>query len=749
MTLTSADSPQHAVPHDAQELHDRAHVYLSSVGPTLDSIENLLALWNRLSDVSSTVGKVPEGSSLRSVRIDPFTVFKSPPFISEAEIDRSVKQLTAKELKALHDEFELTCIDDFVYVHSDEDSETGASRRAQAAVHTVHFGDDAGGAKEEGDGHYNNRGETVAAGVVQRKGVVNTTSPRLDAGSSAPAVKVKSAFSDMSATSRATALFEGNTVTVKAFRDTVSDGGSGSDGSSAHFLTPGVAPPMPSADTQTPAVISLEKIPPSMIAAAAAARGEATNDDASDPSSRLAATFSVAANNPSDLPSGCTVELEYTADHWIPNSTRRALQEDSGGAITVTTATTNMDTIPAVTVECSAAPAAESTSASTKGSDEDEDEIRSFTTFSRIVLANHARRLQSRQAEEEASPHPTAPQQSLTVQEGRRTGEKAQCATGLPQTEKRPAAAAAPVSSTTALSSHPVATTKPDVARERNAFVRMRVRDVLLANRVRVMDTSVLGAAFFEKMETTWSAAADKTTPILQRLDALLCESSALLHTLEVMDHQAYRERVMDPTQYLCVPRYSVACAAADCHTLFSTTVTRVMCGRCGQFFCPKCSAERGVGPDVKCDGQRYSLGWEPLCRVCYQMCRDSQQRIVEERNNVLMITNQPFNGVQTGEAAGEERNAHHASAGEMNLKQAVLFGAYCDEHRCLSDGLPPFYVIHRSASETVHFWDILGYHFAKTQGTLRRGWQNAGHLAAQAMNSAAQMMSRRRGTLR
>ncbi|CAJ1991836.1 hypothetical protein conserved [Leishmania donovani] len=750
MTLTSDGSPQHAVPHDAQELHDRTHVYLSSVAPTLDSIENLLASWNRFREVSSAAGKVPEGSSLRSVRIDPFTVLKSPPHISEAEIDRAVKRLTAKELKALHDEFELTCVDDFVYVNSDEGDEADAATSAQAATRTVHFADEAEGDREKGEDHDNGSGGTYGAGAVQWERAGERTSSALGAASPPPAAKATAALADMSATSRATALFEGNTVTVDALRATVGGGGCGSGASSSHFLASDADPLMPSDDAQTPPVISLEEMSPSSIAAVAAARGEATNDDASGPSSsRLAATFSAAANSASDLPAGCTVELEYRTDHWIPSSTRRALQGEAGASITVTTAAMHTGTMHAMNMECSAAPAAENAAASTTESDEDEDEIRSFTTFSRMALANHARRLGSRQAEEGASPHPTALQRAWTVHESKTTGTEAYRDADTPRVTNRPVASATTAPSTTPLSSQPGGTAKADLARERNAFVRMRVRDVLLANRVRAMDTSVLGAAFFAKMDTAWNAAADQTTPVLQRLDELLCESSALLHTLEVMDHQAYRERVMDPTQYLCVPRYSVSCAVADCHTPFSATVTRVMCGRCGQFFCPKCCAERGVGPDVKCEGQRYSLGWEPLCRVCYQMCRESQQRVVEERNHVLMITNQPSNGGHAGEAADEERNACHAAAGELSLKQAVLFGAYCDEHRCLSDGLPPFYVIQRSANETVSFWDILGYHFAKTQGTLRRGWQNAGNLATQAVNSAAQMMSRRKSTLR
>ncbi|KAG5470276.1 hypothetical protein LSCM4_02971 [Leishmania orientalis] len=746
MTLTSDGSPQRAMPHDAQELHDRTHAYLSSVAPALDSIGNLLAFWNHLRNGSAATGRAPERSSLRSVRIDPFTVLKSPPLISEAEIDRAVKRLTEKELKALHDEFELTCVDDFVLMHSDEGGEADTAASARAAVHTVHFAGDAGCDEEEDDDHHRSGG----AGAMERKGAEERTSSTLDVASLAPAAKVVRALSDMSATSRATALFEGDVVTLDALQAAAAGGCGRSGASSAHFLALDAAPLMPSADEQAPPVISLEEMLPSTIATSVSARGEAASNGAADLSSspRLA-NISVAATSASDVTAGCTVELEYRTDHWIPSSARRALQGDSGSSITVTTAATHADTVDAGRADGGMLPASEdAVPASTTESDEDEDEIRSFTTFSRMVLAKEARRRRSQQ-EEKASPHPTAPQQPRVAPKGTTTGARAHSKTDLPRAMERPVAPAAPAPSAFPSSPQSMAAAKPDPTLERNAFVRMRVRDILLANRVRAMDTSVLGAAFFAKMDTAWNAAADRNTPVLQRLDELVSESSALLHTLEVMDRQAYRERVMDPAQYLCVPRYSVACAAADCHTPFSATVTRVMCGRCGQFFCPKCCAERGVGPDVKCEGRRYSLGWEPLCRVCYQMCRDSQQRIAEERNHVLMITNHSSDGRHIEWAAGEERIAHHGSGEELSLKQAVLFGAYCDEHRCLSDGLPPFYVIYRSASETANFWDILGYHLAKTQGTLRRGWQNAGNLATQAVSSAAHLMSRRKGTLR
>ncbi|KAG5470692.1 hypothetical protein LSCM1_01938 [Leishmania martiniquensis] len=744
MTLTSDGSPQRAVPHDAQELHDRTHAYLSSVAPALDSIESLLAFWDRFRDGSSATGRVPEGSSLRSVRIDPFTVRKPPPLISEVEIDRAVERLTAQELKALHDEFELTCVEDFVLMHSDEGDEADGAASARAALHKVHFADDTGCDEDEGaDQHHGG-----SADAMQRKSAEERILSAVEAVSQGPAAKAMPALSDMSATSRATALFEGNAVTLDALGAAV---GGGPGASPAHFFALDAVPLMPSTDEQTPPVISLEEMVPSAIATAASTTGEATRSGASDlsSSSRLA-TIAAATNKASGLPTGCTVELEYRTDHWIPSSARQALQGDSGATITVTSATTHTGATDAVKAGGSPLPPGENAvPASTTESDEDEDEIRSFTTFSRMVLAKEARRRRSRQEEEKRSRHPMAPPQPRMTPGSKTMSAEAHTMAGPPQTKKRAVAPTAPAPSASSSSPQSVVTSRPPPTLERNAFVRMRVRDLLLANRVRAMDASMLGTAFFAKTKAAWKAAADENMPALQRLNDLVSESSALLHTLEVMDRQAYRERVMDPAQYLCVPRYSVACAAADCHTPFSATVTRVMCGRCGQLFCPKCCAERGLGPDVKCEGQRYSLGWEPLCRVCYQMCRDSQQRIVEARHNVLMITNHSSSGRHTEGTAGEERNAQHTSGEELSLKQAVLFGAYCDEHRCLSDGLPPFYVMYRSASETVNFWDILSYHLAKTQGTLRRGWQNAGSLATQAVSSAAHLMSRRKGTLR
>ncbi|KAG5496347.1 hypothetical protein JKF63_02649 [Porcisia hertigi] len=618
MALVSDTASQRAVPCDAQELRDRTHAYVSSVSSALDSIEDLLASWGRFRDGSSAAGNEQRVSTFRSVDLDSFTVLKPPPTITEAEIDCAVRRLTPKELQALHAEYELTCIDDFVYLNSDGDGESSATT-----------------------------GDEVAP------------------------------------------------------------------------------PPAP------------------------ASHVGATKIDAVD-SPQPVVTVSALNNNASESPTGCTVEVGYAIDDGMTSSQHWALLEAEKNPVTKAAAATCEDTLPSITLESRLSWADEKVAAaSTTGSDDDEDEVRSFTTFSRMALANESFLRRSRHAEGVGSMFLKTLGRVQAEPNGWTATAGAHRDADPTQVKKMSEAAAASAPSRDFSPPHAAAAENLDPTSGRSSFVRTRVRDVLLANQVRAKDKSVLCDAFVAKMDAALSAAAGQTTPVLERLHELLCESRALLRVLDVMDHQAYRERVKDPSQYLCIPRYSVACQALDCHTPFSATVTRVTCGRCGQFFCPSCCAERGLGPDVKCGGQRYSLGWEPICRLCFQMCYDSQRRVSEERKHVLMIESRPSGGRDAGGDANTRENSNHTTAAELNLKQAVLFGAYCDESHCLSDGLPPFYVIHCNDSETVDFWDILGYHFAKARGSLRRSWQNAGNLAAQAVNGAAQMMSRRRGALR
>ncbi|KPA84903.1 hypothetical protein ABB37_01355 [Leptomonas pyrrhocoris] len=683
---------EHALPCDAEELHDRTHRFLSTVGPSLDSIEALLESWRRFRAVSATTNGLPEKSAFRTVQIDPFSIRQPPPTVAEAEITQYIKKLSKKDLKALHDEYELTCSEDFEYVRVGEDDAENAS---QAAARIVHFPSEVADANtdEEGD--------------PTKHPLPPSVSP----------------------ITRARALFESEATSVEPLHIKP-------DGRMTEVRSS--APPI--ASSELPPAFSLEQMSPSAVADYERKRSTSSDSSYSGPRARSPTTADTTATE------NYTVEIEYEPNHFIPSAAQRALRDGVGRGIMITPAphrAPKTDTPSQATKDSKMAPVLQTDS-------DAEADVQSFTTFSRIVLANEGRRLTSQRAKAEAwvGAESSPPARAVAYQENHRMEGEVDAGATPPRAARSaiPAAAAAPAAPARTVAVKVMKSTIP--VSTRDVFVRRRVHDILLANRVRAEDAAVLGAAFFEKLDDAWNSAANQTTPVLQKLDELLRESSALLHMLEVMDHQVYRERVMDPAQYLCVPRYSAACAAPDCNAPFSTTVTRVMCGRCGQFFCPTCCGERGLGPDVVCEGQRYSLGWEPLCRLCFQMCRDSQQKLLEERNQYLRIAAvSSYHDAEGGDS--EEDAARRASADGLTLKQAVLFGAYCDEQKCLSDGLPPFYVMDRTANEAVVFWDVLRYQFAKTQGSLRRGWQNAGSFATHAVKNAAQMVSRGRGTLK
>ncbi|KPI90121.1 hypothetical protein ABL78_0766 [Leptomonas seymouri] len=693
------------VPCDIDELRGRVQRFLSTVGPALDSVEGVLESWNGFREVSAMAQGLPERSSFRNVQIDPFTIQQPPPTVTEAEITQYIKKLSKADLKALQNEYELSFVDGFDYMRTVED---GAEAATPVASRIVHFSSEAADATADC---------AAAAGAGDEAGDLTKQLHPVSA----------------SLTTRAKELFESEGTAVKPL--TVKPDGRIAESCAA-------APP--AASSQIHAAFSLEQMTPSAVASHERRGSSSSASPYSGLRARPLATEDADANE------RYTVEIEYDANHFLPSVTQRALRDSAGSAIMIVPGTHHASKVDATNQAVESSMMAPPLQSDSDGeADKAGADIQSFTTFSRMVLADEGRRLMSQRAKTESSVSAGESQAASAV--GYHEGQTLEGSAGTdvlpPQTQ--PALPTALTPRAAPASTVPVKVmNSTDSVSTRDAFVRKRVHDILLANRVRATDAAVLGAAFFEKLDIAWNGAANQTMPVLQKLDDMICEASALLQTLEVMNHQAYRDRVMDPAQFLCVPRYSATCAAPDCHAAFTTTVTRVMCGRCGQIFCPSCCAERGLGPDIVCDGQQYSLGWEPLCRLCFQMCRSSQRKVVEARHQHLRI--EAVSSYHVPEAGdGGEDTARCASTESLTLKQAVLFGADCNEKRCLSDGLSPFYVMDRTENENVELWDVLRYQYAKTQGSLRRGWQSAGGMAARAMQSAAQIVKKRGQALR
>lgn len=172
---------------------------------------------------------------------------------------------------------------------------------------------------------------------------------------------------------------------------------------------------------------------------------------------------------------------------------------------------------------------------------------------------------------------------------------------------------------------------------ESDRALRACVRDMLLANKVRALQTEQLRQRLQCEVRRNSDAAARAEMSVIQQLLILQTEAQALMRTFGLYEQRQRRARAEELIQFLRVPRHRLMCASLACRASFSVTTTRMTCRRCGDIFCPKCCQERGIGPDTLCDtscGERkhVSLGWEPICKACWLVCANHQRRIVAER---------------------------------------------------------------------------------------------------------------------
>lgn len=426
----------------------------------------------------------------------------------------------------------------------------------------------------------------------------------------------------------------------------------------------------------------------------------------------------------SAIPPPCMVEVEYTGGNWL--------------------------NAESTTSRAHAAPSDEGNG---------DPDVQSFGRFSRKVLADGERRLQEQQrhpADGEFDPHLPLPPPASPATEAAQTGAREGGASDAAHADLA--------------SSPPAQATRSDgqeaavLEQAKTAFLRHRARDILMCNRVREADVEGITATVYGAARQEVRTAAASLSPALERLQVLLTEADTLLGGLTNMERGAIGNHVTDPAQFLLVPRYRAACSNLTCHAPFSAIVTRVVCGRCGQVYCPSCCRKRGVGPTIRTDGQAVSLGWEPLCDTCWRVCADSQRRIITERRlrrqlkdrdtteegsetaapGRSTVTSGTTTAATTAAEVGLREDSEPPPAIEnMTVKEAVLFGAYCDERKRLDDGFSPFYVI-TGQEDGATFWDILAYRFATAQSAVRSGWQGAGKLAVDAVNGASKLAVRR-----
>lgn len=688
----------------APELHRRTQAFLSAADSTLESSEAAQeALQQTGSASSGQTGRRGRGSRAATMQwqisMDPFTIWRSPPSVSDAEVDAYLRSLSAKDLQRLWAEYELTQQNDFVCLPDGE----GDEQRA------VHF---------EPPCSERDTSSTEPAHV-------EISSPLLDA---TPAVQVACE----------TKGGEGKNFFMEEERK------------SAEAMPVTVAP---AADFVSSATVTIEPLHFTPRASMQAARFSSTPH------------ISVAADTPeveatldpssADLGPACTVEVEYTSDNWLANSS-------AGPPLRQSTSTAAKD-------DLSGDVPAETWGGGTVDSDTEEDDgasdgIQSFLTFSRMTLAK------GRKNRADASTDGAVSKKS-----------ESRTAAGLLGTTEQPPVPpilqrgiedlrdlcfkrGPPAPLKTVPRSEPPLLTVPsqqDTVRPtllkcsvagRDAFVRTRLRDILLANKVRQGDVSSLTTGYRNKYQEDRKGLEGDVAPALQRLMVMVQEAKTLLQTLEIMEHKALHDMVSNPSEFLCVPRFSAVCASLSCGAPFSATVAKTMCGRCGQFFCLSCCSEQGIGPEIFSGGKAYSLGWEPLCDTCAAICCADQKRIMAQRRSQQLIGYTPsFHGSCAGQHDGapqvhstELPSDGAVNLGRMSVREAVLCRPPGDTGRCLEDGLAPFYVMCIGKDETAVFWDVVRYRLAKTQTSLRMRLQDAGKVALNAVSNAATFVNKR-----
>lgn len=271
-------------------------------------------------------------------------------------------------------------------------------------------------------------------------------------------------------------------------------------------------------------------------------------------------------------------------------------------------------------------------------------------------------------------------------------------------------------------------------------FIRERVRSVLLANAVRKEVEERLTAQVHAEaarcIASVASFSADALNDLLQVTQAL----EELLHSLQQLERREVISRVGDCTQYLCVPRHATRCASLSCSVRFCATIKQVQCGRCGQYYCPPCTTECGVGPPVATQDGFVQLGWESLCRTCWQTCEQHQRQIAGQLQRETFFTaTAPNHSPRRSSAECTEEVMGGDGLAPMTLREAVLFGAYCEDHRSLRDGLAPFYVVVADGAHN-SFWEVLSYRYAQLTGRFFCGLQSAGETGSKALLLAKQL---------
>ncbi|ORC87368.1 putative zinc finger protein [Trypanosoma theileri] len=217
----------------------------------------------------------------------------------------------------------------------------------------------------------------------------------------------------------------------------------------------------------------------------------------------------------------------------------------------------------------------------------------------------------------------------------------------------------------------------PEVTRtmELNAFIRNRVRMMLIANRVTMSYEQEVKEAILN-LEIEHTQDREKA---LQRL--IESQNQALLTAVQVasaiplMERRLIAKDVSDPYNRQQWQRNESVTCCQSCHRAFTLITTRHHCRRCGIIYCHHCSSHAGVLPDRKGQTQTCTSPWNRLCDRCYDICCVHRRRVNES-------TEVP--------RAGYERDGRAPKDPILT----VLASCPDSDKMTLEDGLPPFYVV-------------------------------------------------------
>ncbi|KAH9578749.1 FYVE zinc finger [Trypanosoma melophagium] len=221
----------------------------------------------------------------------------------------------------------------------------------------------------------------------------------------------------------------------------------------------------------------------------------------------------------------------------------------------------------------------------------------------------------------------------------------------------------------------PPATPEVTPLMEQNAFIRNRVRMMLIANRVAKSYEEELTKTLFDVGAGHTHDREQALRRLIEAQNQTLEEAIRVASAIPLMERQLMAQNVDDPYSRQQWQRDESVTCCHNCRRLFTLIITRHHCRRCGIIYCHNCSAHAGILPDRRGQTQTSTPLWNRLCEKCYNICCVHRRRVNE--------STEPLRG-------GYERDGRAPKDPIL----AVLTCCPNTDKMTLEDGFPPFYVV-------------------------------------------------------